>query len=327
MSTTTPAGWYPDPKPIDPAHPGQRWWNGSEWTVSTKPDEVLTIGPVPTKRARPRRATVLAGTVAALLGLGVGSLTTYLIMDGRHSTTTSSPSPSQRFNQGGAPFGEGGSGGSGGGSGGTGGGSGGTGGSGGAPGGSGGSSGGSGGLGGASSTTAYDVVDGLSLPIPSGWTGGTTDDGHAGLAIGQYTCAQSSSSTCTLGGANTETLKASVGDGAEAAAKADIAGAVKEAYGDITGHQQLESQAVTVAGRSGYLIRWKIDAKVGNSGTVETVVFPTSDNKSLVALHMGFDTAAKAPDVSLMDTIVSGIKDADTANLSGGGTGSTGSNS
>ncbi|MHA6764480.1 DUF2510 domain-containing protein [Streptacidiphilus sp. PAMC 29251] len=320
MSTTTPAGWYPDPKPNDPAHPGQRWWNGSEWTVSTKSDEVLTIGPVPAKRPRPRRGTVLAGTVAALLGLGVGSLTTYLIMDGRNSTTNTSSAPPQRFNSGGVP-GEGGSGGTGG-----------SGGSGGlptapsAPGGSGGSGGGSGGLpggGGADSTTAVDLLDGLSLPIPAGWTGGTTQDGHAGLSIGKYSCSQSTDG-CTLGGANTETLKASVSDGAKAAAEADIAGAVKEAYGDVNSHQQLEAQAVTVAGRSGYLIRWKVDAKVGNDGTVETVVFPTSDNKTLVALHLGFDTAAKAPALSVMDTIVAGIKDVDTASLSGGATGGTG---
>jgi hypothetical protein len=307
VSTTTPAGWYPDPKPTDPDNPGQRWWNGTEWTVSTKTDEVLTPFPVdaPAKRSRPRRATVLAGTVAALLGLGVGSLTTYLIMDGRHSDTTSASA--KRFGGGGngGLGGFGGSGGSGGGN----------------------STGGSGGLGGAANgTTAYDLLDGVSLPIPSGWKGGTTQDGHAALTIGSYACAQSKSG-CSLGGANTETLKASVGAGAQAAAEADMAGAVKEAYGDISGHQQLKAQAVTVAGRSGYLIQWKVDAKVGNSGTVETVVFPSSDNKTLIALHMGFDTAAKAPDLSVMDTIVSGIKDVDAASLTGGGSGGTGSNS
>ncbi len=332
MSTTTPAGWYPDPKPQDPAHPGQRWWNGSEWTVSTRTDEVLPA--VPAKRPRPRRATVVAGTVAALVGLGVGSLTTYLIMNGNDSSKP--VASSQQFGSGTSPFGDGSGGGTGGegGSGGTGGsgglpggGTGGSGGSGGLPGGSGGAGGGSGGLGtGGNSTTALDLIDGVSLPIPSGWTGGTTQDGYAALSIGQYSCSQSSSG-CTLGGANTETLKASVGAGAQAAAEADIAGAVKEAYGTITGHQQLEAQSVNVAGRSGYLIRWKIDAKVGNSGTVETVVFPTSDDKTLIALHMGFDTAAKAPALSVMDTIVSGIKDVDTADLGGGSGGTTGSNS
>ena len=325
MSTTTPAGWYPDPKPLDPAHPGQRWWNGSEWTVSTKPDEVLTA--VPAKRPRPRRATVVAGAVAALVGLGVGSLTTYLIMDANNSSTTAS-APSQRFGSGNGPLG-GGTGGEGG-NGGSGGSQGGSGGTGGLPGGGGstGGSGGSGGSGGgAAATTAVDVNDGISLPIPSGWSGGTDQDGFAGLYVGQYTCSQSSSG-CTLGGANTETLKASVSAGAQAAAEADIAGAVKDAYGTITAHQQLEAQSVTVAGRSGYLIRWKVDAKVGNDGTVETVVFPTKDGKSLVALHMGFDTAAKAPAVSLMDTIVSGITDVDTSGLGGsGGGGTTGSNS
>ncbi|TDU02834.1 uncharacterized protein DUF2510 [Streptomyces sp. 846.5] len=320
MSTTTPAGWYPDPKPADPANPGQRWWNGSEWTVSTKTDEPLTVETdVPKQRSRPRRATVVAGTVAALLGLGVGSLTTYLIMDGRDSGTTKAAvsTPGNGTAPGGGNgglFGEGGSGGSSGGSGSTGGG-----------GSTGGSSGGTGGTG-TSSTTAYDIVDGISLPIPSGWTGGTTQSGYAALTIGSYTCA-GSTSTCSLGGANTATLKASVSAGAKAAAEADIAGAVKDAYGTITGHTELESQAVTVAGRSGYLIRWKVDAKVGNNGTVETVVFPTSDNKSLVSLHLGFDIAAKAPDVSVMDTIVRGIKDATVSGSSAGTSSGTTSNS
>lgn len=326
MSTTTPAGWYPDPKPTDPANPGQRWWNGTEWTVSTKTDAVAAIGPsdappsappglppytsaaAPAKRSRPRRATVLAGAIAALLGLGAGSLTTYLIMDNRHTDTA--PVSAKRFGNGGL----GGSGGLGGGNS-----------NGGSTGGNG-STGGGGGLG-SSTTTAYDLLDGVSLPIPSGWKGGTTQDGHASLLVGSYTCAQSKSG-CSLGGANTETLKASVSAGAQAAAEADITAAVKEAYGEITGHQQLKAESVTVAGRSGYLIRWQVDAKVGNSGTVETVVFPTKDGKSLVALHMGFDKADKAPDVSVMDTIVSGIQDVDTASLSGGAIGgSTGSNS
>ncbi|MFC1404787.1 MULTISPECIES: DUF2510 domain-containing protein [Streptacidiphilus] len=331
MSTTTPAGWYPDPKPADPTNPGQRWWNGTEWTVSTKTDEPLSVETdVPKQRSRPRRATVVAGTVAALLGLGIGSLTTYLIMDGSDNGTTKAAvsTPGNGGGNGGL-FGEGGSGGSSGGSGSTGG-------SGNLPGGStGGSTGGDGSTGGSggtstSSTTAYDIVDGISLPIPSGWTGGTTTDGFASMYVGSYTCAGStsgSSSTCSLGGANTETLKASVSAGAKAAAEADIAAAAKEAYNDLNSHTVLESQAVTVAGRSGYLIRWKVDAKVGNDGTVETVVFPTSDNKSLVAVHLGFDTAAKAPDVSVMDTIVSGIKDATVSGASGGTSGTTGSNS
>jgi len=338
VSTTTPAGWYPDPKPSDPANPGKRWWNGTDWTVSTKTDEVLTATtattpftaapfsaapldappfdasgyPVVAPKSRKRRPLLVTGAVAAILGLGVGSLATYLIMNGRTTTTAPAASSQGSGGSGGSgqsPFGEGGSGGGSGGSTGN--------------GGSGGSGDGSG-SGGSASNAAVDVVNGISLPDPgTGWTGGTTQDGYAVLEYGTYTCAGSSGGTCSYAGASTSTLKATVSAGAKAAATADMASAVSGSYGTITGHTQLESQAVTVAGRAGYLIRWKVDAKVGNDGTVEDVVFPNSAGTKLIAVHLGFDISSKAPSVSVMDTIVSGIQDYSGGSGTGSGSGTT----
>ena len=316
MSTTTPAGWYPDPKPNDPAHPGERWWNGTDWTVSTKTDEVPAADPVAQPKLRRRRPALVAGAVAAVLGLGVGSLTTYLIMDGRQSSTSAS-SPSTQY-------GNGGGGGNGGGQ--FGGGTGGGGNGGGTGGGSstGGNSGNGGSTGGGSgANVAVDVADGVTLPDPgTGWTGGTTSDGHAELAFGPYTC-NGTTDGCSLGGVSTSTLAVPSSGGVQAAAVASMPTAVKNAYGTITGHTVLESQAVTVAGRAGYLIRWQVDAKTGNNGTVEDVVFPTSTGKSLVSVQMGFDIAKGAPSVSLMNTIVAGIQDYSGSTSTGGGTGTT----
>ncbi|MFD0328063.1 hypothetical protein ACFQZC_07085 [Streptacidiphilus monticola] len=163
-----------------------------------------------------------------------------------------------------------------------------------------------------------DTANGLSLTIPSGWQGGTTKDGDAAMYYGSYSCPGTSGSTCSYAGADTTTLKTPVSTGVKAAAEADITAAVKESYSETTGHTQLLSQSVTVAGRQGYLIRWKVDAKVGNNGTVETVVFPSSSGKQLVALHMGFDESDKAPDLALMDTILKSVQD-----YSGSGGGST----
>ncbi|MEY9875369.1 hypothetical protein ABH931_004870 [Streptacidiphilus sp. MAP12-33] len=333
MSETAPpaAGWYPDPKPANPDTPGERWWNGSEWTVSTRTDDttVFISGEPPVDRAPRRRpGPVLVGAVAAIVGLGVGSLVTYLAMDGNNngqqsvSVRGSAPNGGDGVN----PFGGGnggsggsGSGGLGGGNGGLGGGNGGSGGS-----GSGGLGGGNGGSGGGSgSNAAVDVADGLSITLPSGWTGGTTTDGHASGSFGTYTCAGStgsSNNTCSYAGVDTVTLSASVSGGAQAAAEADIAAAVKDSYGDVTGHQVLEEKAVTVAGRSGYLVRWQVNAKVGNNGTVETVVFPDKAGDKLVALRLGFDVASKAPSLSVMDQIVSGVTDFSGGSL-GGSTG------
>ncbi len=147
------------------------------------------------------------------------------------------------------------------------------------------------------------MVNGVSVPIPSGWKGGTTTDGYASTYVGEYTCVDGSD-TCTLAGVTTARIS---GTDAKQAALKDIETAAKNSYGDITGHKELKSEAVTVAGRAGYLVRWQVDASKGNNGYVETVVFPTADGKALTAVHLGFDIADKAPGVDQMDSIVKGI--------------------
>ncbi|WP_037606556.1 DUF2510 domain-containing protein [Streptacidiphilus rugosus] len=315
MSETSPppAGWYPDPKPADAARPGERWWNGSEWTVSTRSDAttVFISGELPPKPRPRRRGPLLVGVTAAVLGLGVGSLATFLAMD--HGDTKSATAVTRPNGNGGGgnggdglnPFGGAGGNGSGGGS-----------------GGNGGSGNGSGG--GTLSGLVVGLTDGVSFPLPSGWTGGTTKTGHGVATFGSYTCpgaTSGSGDTCSLAGANTTTLTAPVGTGVQAAAEADISAAVKESYGDVTGHQVLLTKSVTVAGRQGYLVRWQVDAKTGNNGTVETVVFPNKAGDKLLALHLGFDIATKAPALSVMDQIVSGVADFSASSLNGGTTG------
>ncbi|MBD0674102.1 hypothetical protein BU198_26160 [Streptomyces sp. CBMA156] len=147
----------------------------------------------------------------------------------------------------------------------------------------------------------------LTVPAPTGWEAGTTTDGYASLIVGSYTCA-GGEGDCSLGGVNTGRI-AGGGTDAQSAAKADVVAAAKTSYGDITGHEELKSEAVKVNGQDGYLVRWKVDAPKGNNGYVQSVVFPSADGKSLVSVRFGFDIADKAPDVAVMDTIVKGITD------------------
>ncbi|MEV6975635.1 DUF2510 domain-containing protein [Kitasatospora sp. NPDC093806] len=280
------------------------------------------VPPLPKRRRKPSKL-VIAATVAALLGLGVGSGVTYLAMDG-HGDRHRSARPAFPVGPGGdGPYGEGpwsglpdfgGPGGQGG----QGNGGGGNGGSGDSGQGQGkgngngngngkGNGNGQGGDGtGRNRDRAVDVVNRLVLPVPAGWEGGTTRDGYAGLTVGSYTC--EGGGNCSLGGANTGRI-AGGGTDPQAAAKADIEKAAKDSYNEINSHEELKSEAVKVDGRDGYLVRWKVDAAKGNDGYVQTVVFPSADGKTLVSVHFGFDIAAKAPDVSLMDTIVKGIGD------------------
>ncbi|MER5355259.1 DUF2510 domain-containing protein [Kitasatospora sp. NPDC002551] len=264
------------------------------------------VPPAPKRRRRPS-AVVIAAAVAAVLGLGVGSGVTYLAMDDHdernrtaHSGDTVRPEgdggwfglPGFGGPGGNGPGGNGGNGGDG-------------------PGGNGGNGGqgkGDGNGKGAvpGSDKAVDMVNRLVLPVPSGWEGGTTRDGYAALSVGSYECEGGGS--CSLGGANTGRIEGG-GTDAQAAAKADIEKAAKDSYNEIVSHEELKSEAVKVDGRDGYLVRWKVDAAKGNDGYVQTVVFPSADGKSLVSVHLGFDIAAKAPDVAVMDTIVKGIDD------------------
>lgn len=328
MSEQIPAGWYPDPQDTTSDPRPERWWDGKGWTASTRPapgaagatvleGEVLDSGPtvrypelpeveasggtVPAAtpaRRKLSRPVIVAATVAALAGLAVGSGVTYLAMDGKSDTRVAKGAgkPGYRSgngNGGGNGGGYGGGDGFGGGPGGGGGGS------------KGGGSKGGGNGGGSIDDMAVDAVNKISIPVPVGWSGGTTKSGFAALTVGSYKCA-GGSGECSLGGVVTSSLK---GTDAKAAAQQDIAAAAKESYGEIKSHEELKSEAVTVGGRSGYLVRWKVAAPQGNDGYVETVVFPSVGGKSLVAVHLGFDIDPKAPKVDEMDTIVKSITD------------------
>ncbi|MFJ8624452.1 DUF2510 domain-containing protein [Kitasatospora sp. NPDC093550] len=258
--------------------------------------------PPPRKPWRKPSKLVVATAVAALLGLGAGSGITYLAMDGHgdKSKPTAQHPPRGGYGPWDGFPGLGGDGGSGDGSG-SGNGKGG--------GGNGGSGDGKGsGKVRPGADKAIDMVNRLVLPVPNGWKAGTSANGYAAITVGSYTCADGSGEECTLGGVNTGRIDGG-GKDVQSAAKDDIAKAAKESYGDITGHQELKSEAVKVNGQDGYLVRWKVDAPKGNNGYVQTVVFPSADGKALVSVHFGFDIADKAPDVAVMDTIVKGITD------------------
>ncbi len=183
--------------------------------------------------------------------------------------------------------------------------------------------------GGRGSGVAVDGNDGVSLPILSGWEGNdSSSTSAASLVTGEYQCPGDQTKSCVRGGVFSQpaaSLKLTATD-PEAAAKQDIAGNAKDSYGaDIygptTSHQEIGSQAVTVAGQKGYMVRWKVVTQSGTDGYVESLAFPSpAGGGRLVLVRFGFDVGGKAPDVSVMDQITQGIK----ADSSGSGSGGTG---
>ncbi|GAA4618770.1 hypothetical protein GCM10023195_84600 [Actinoallomurus liliacearum] len=156
---------------------------------------------------------------------------------------------------------------------------------------------------------ANAVVDNenkITLPLPHGWTGETGYGGSAHMTVGHYRCDQNPSSGCVLAGVDTS-HESSTSMGAKSAAEADIPEAAEASYGRIARHTVLKSGPVTVAGKKGHLIRWKIKSDDGQTAYVQSVVFP-APARGFAILRFGFDDDPKAPKVSLMDDIVAGVK-------------------
>ncbi|MEW2165550.1 DUF2510 domain-containing protein [Streptomyces sp. NPDC007084] len=336
MTQVTPPGWYPDPGQTNDAPATERWWDGKAWTDQVRPvgsagawgppAQPPGFGPYPPTASAPRRrgvrtaiAVVAALAVLGAIGGGVYALTKDDGGGGSASRVPGGPGgPDGQGGPGDGPNGDGKSGGSGD-----------SGGPGGAPGDSGGSdgSGGSGGFGDESPAPgesgqprieagyATDVYNGISIPVPDGWSG---RDGTGTASVSTkdtYPCPGDTSQKCQRGGAYSapaklQGLKAKT---PEAAAKEDISKNAAESYGkgygSITSHKELASRAVTVAGRKGYLVRWKVVTSKGDDGYVESLVFPSpAEPASLVVVRFGVDVSSKAPEQSMIDTITKGIK-------------------
>lgn len=351
MTQVTPPGWYPDPGQTSDGPAAERWWDGRAWTDRTRPVEPAAswgppaqpsavgappgdpyagvpypgAGPAP-RRGLARTGAAVAAAVVVLAGIGGGVYALGAHGDGSgNSANAQGPGGQGGFGgtegqggQGGqdAPFG--GQGGQG------------------APFGGRGGPGGSGGWGGPGGQSpapgqpgtetgyAVDPANGISIPVPDGWTGSTLDGGAAVESKDQYKCPGDTAKTCNTGGAYSASaqeqgLKSTT---AEAAAKEDIAKNAQESYGGksyggITSHQVLASTAMTVAGQRGYMVRWRAITSKGSDGYVESLVFPSpADSRQLVVVRFGIDAGSNAPGLSVLDRIAQGIKA-----TSAGGTG------
>lgn len=303
MSNTTPPGWYPDT-----AAPGnERWWDGTAWTAHTRPYAAVTqqFGPAqPEHPAGPGRGSGGGrGRVIALVVAGalvVGAAVTAAVLLGRDDEGTrpeARPSSSAPADTGtdGAP-------------------------------------------GDSPSpddspedddpTLLVDQLNGITLPIPDGWEKpkSTVEQVLTMRTIGSYDCPGSSSDFCYHGTVTTRTANA--GD-AEKLAKGDIAAAAKGAYeenpvgtrvhGGIKYHKQISATSVSVAGRTGYLVRWRVATGKGPGGYVQSLAFPSSvGSESLVVVRYAFDAGPDGPPLSLMNTLTKGIRPIGDSGTSGG---------
>lgn len=286
-----PAGWYPTGESGPDGMPVERWWDGASWSAMVRPLGSTESGGG--RRGR-TRALIAAGIIVILAGAGVGIY--FAVHNSNAGTATASSTPPAPNNGGGNNNGNGG-----------------------------GNGGGNGNpspspspqptVNGGSGQAVTDPINGLTIPVPSGWSGiGGTSTTGAALSTGPYTCPSAlaaqnpgTNAQCTRGGVDLNLVQ---GSGAQQVASSYIATLAKDNYGTLTSHTVVKQGAITVAGQSGYQITWSVvPSYQGPGGTVEAIAFPSPAQPGNYALiDVGVDNTSQAPSLSSVNSqIVAGI--------------------
>jgi hypothetical protein len=168
-----------------------------------------------------------------------------------------------------------------------------------------------------------DAANGISLPLPEGWTGSAHESGAQIGVDKTYPCPGAPSKDCTPGGAFSLPAEGlGLRGTAEAVARADIASNMEDSYGgdtygSITSHKELDAGPVTVAGQKGYRVRWSAVTEEGADGIVESLAFPSpADPERMVVVRFGIDAGQ---DLSVIDEITEGIEESELGAAPGSG--------
>lgn len=322
MSTQTPPGWYPDPTATQQGQ--ERWWDGTAWTEHRRAVPAVTVelgtgtprpghgapvtgppipgapipgpsvpgAPVPgpgagTGRGSGRAKVVTIAAVGAVLvgAIAVGGIlvahdndtpstvTSPTPVSNVPTATTGSPAPSPEPTSSDAD-----------------------------------------------PSVVTDELNGITVPLPDGWQKPEYISRHDVLMTteGHYDCPVEGG-VCWRGLVISRTATGRGGTSPEALAKADIADAAEEAYdedivedkpyGGITGHELVKAQQVAVAGRVGYLVRWRVHTAAGPGGYVQSLAFPSGVGTGApVLMRFVFDAGKDGPPLAVMDAILKSIR-------------------
>ncbi|MFJ8595932.1 DUF2510 domain-containing protein [Streptomyces sp. NPDC093598] len=293
---TPPPGWYPDPH----APHLQRWWDGTAWTEHRRAPGTPAAPPPGGGTGRTKvvalaavgavlAAAIVTGAVA--LGGGDGDGTeTRTVPSSAPPARTGSPEPTPEASTS-EPSAD-------------------------------------------DPAVVEDQLNGVTFALLDGWVRPqyVAQDDVVMTTDGTYDC-PGGVGLCRHGMVFSRTVTENDEKSPRALAEADISEAADEAYdrdklgrelhGGLESHQVVKSGPVAVAGRAGYLVRWRVKTAKGPGGYVQSLVFPSSvGTESPVLVRYVFDAGEDGPPLADMDRITEGIRpvgDADT----GGGVGSS----
>ncbi|MGW6794536.1 DUF2510 domain-containing protein [Streptomyces chartreusis] len=165
-----------------------------------------------------------------------------------------------------------------------------------------------------------DQLNGITLPLLDGWVRprNVTEADILMTTDGTYDC-PADFGFCRHGKVTSRTAGADDGSSPEAIAKADIEEAADAAYdrdligrrpfGGIESHKVMGSGPVSVAGRAGWFVRWRVTTAEGPGGYVQSLAFPSGvGTGSPVVVRYIFDAGDDGPPLADMDRLTKGIR-------------------
>ncbi|WP_405013680.1 DUF2510 domain-containing protein [Kitasatospora sp. NBC_01539] len=154
--------------------------------------------------------------------------------------------------------------------------------------------------------TLTDVTHGWRVPRPTAWTIHTSSGASSLYEVtGPYDCGLETQ--CIRGQFSIE--KDSVpGTDAGSLARAAMADYAPRIFGDLTAHEEVSTGPVTVAGATGYAVRWYVTPTSGAKGYVLMIAVPDPKGSGFVLMHGGVDDDSLAPKAAVLDQIVAGIR-------------------
>ncbi|MFJ9839846.1 DUF2510 domain-containing protein [Kitasatospora sp. NPDC101155] len=154
-------------------------------------------------------------------------------------------------------------------------------------------------------STVPDAQHAITVPVLDGWDV-SPNPAHSTvyLGSGRYTCADGNA--CIRGQFSVEkdTIQ---GDSPKAAADAAMPAYAGGIFTGITSHTDSGSGSVSVAGVLGYATRWHVRTSDGTQGYVLLAAVPAKGG-GYVVFEGGVDDDPAAPDASVLDQILKGIK-------------------